>query len=163
MRAENQLIQRDTAVLATSLVATPISRLANEDVQEGTRLMNIQPTDPDATDVLFAAEETGTKDALQCIAVPFSIRWWVAKAVDMPDMATGEMRRCIRLALVSPDLDTLILTSVGAVASLDLIRTLFGDGPYDPAVKVLVKPEKTKRGFNVYRLRLAERIPAVDQ
>jgi hypothetical protein len=62
--------------------------------------------------------------------------------------------RCVRVVLISPDRETLPFTSQGVVSSLDLVRTLKGDGPYDPPINVSVRPQRTSGGFTLYRLRV---------
>jgi hypothetical protein len=59
------------------------------------------------------------------------------------------------VVLVSADFKTLAFTSAGIVDSLDLIRAVKGEGPYDPAVGVTVHPVSTRSGRQMLRLRLA--------
>lgn len=147
--------QPNVTIIAPRPDSGAAAGLLNEQVPVGTCVMNFSPSDQGIGDVLFALEERASREPLQHVAEPFRVRWWSAKKIELADDQTGEVVSHVRLALASPDGDTLSFVSVGAVVSWDLIRAVHGDGPYDPALPVLVKPEKTRGGFTTYRLRPA--------
>jgi hypothetical protein len=108
---------------------------------------------PKFAEWLFISEETATRDPDQFTQAPFNLVSWVAKAVELPDQETGETIRAVRLVLIDDHGDTVSFASIGAVASLDLLRTLWGDGPFDPPRPVLFKREKTRLGRQLWRIR----------
>jgi len=151
--ARGEVIKRDTAVLTVGLVRQPARSLMADDVPVGSYLLNFDPGADGSAELLYVAEESATREALQHVERPFPLCWWLCKKIELPDAETGEARPMIRTVLISPDKETLSFVSVGVVGSLDLLRSLKGDGPYDPAVPVLVRMERTRGGFNMYRLR----------
>lgn len=147
------LIKRDTAILASGLVKQPARSLISPDVPTGAYLLNFDPNAPEAPELLYLSEEGATREALQHLEVPFLMKWWVLKKIELPDMESGEMQSLVRSVFISPDKETLSFVSVGIIGSLDLLRHLKGDGPYDPPIPVLVKLERTRAGFNLFRIR----------
>lgn len=149
------VVKRETAVLAASLVKQPIRQLADDSVAVGAYVLNFDPATPLGAELLFLSEEKGTRSFDQHLEHPFPLSHWIAKKIELADNETGEVQKMIRLVLISPEKETLDFVSIGAVASLDLIRTLYGDGPFDPPLPLIVKLEKTRSGFNLLRLRPA--------
>lgn len=148
------LIRRDTAIATGSMLKLPIASLYSESAPEGARILNWDPEGPDGETLLMAAEERATREVSQHVDRPFDLKWWVGKAVILPDPVTGEDTQLVRLVLISPEYETLAMTSIGAVHSLDLIRVTRGDGPYESPLKINIKLEKTRSGRTLYRLHL---------
>lgn len=137
-------------------VPNATQNLGSATVPVGTRVMPFDQTHPKFAEWLFASEETATRDPDQFTQAPFNLVSWVAKAVELPDQETGETIRAARLVLIDDHGDTVSFASIGAVASLDLLRTLWGDGPFDPPRPVLFKREKTRLGRQLWRIRPAK-------
>jgi hypothetical protein len=87
---------------------------------------------------------------------PFPIRWWYAHIVEPVDPSTGEVQRCIRVVLMSPEGQTTSFTSGGVIDSLDMIRRSLGDGPYDPPLWVRLVRIKTRHKRTIFRLEAVE-------
>jgi Phage Single-stranded DNA-binding protein len=83
---------------------------------------------------------------------PFLMKWFYAHKVELRSDKGGEVVDAIRVVLVDPDRRTLGFVSDGVVDSLDLIRSILGDGPYDPPIPVRVVRQKTRGGNSVLRL-----------
>lgn len=66
----------------------------------------------------------------------------------------GEVIPMPRVVLIGPAGETMQFVSEGAIASLDLIRSLMGDGPWEPPLPLSIVKVKTRRGFKTYRLAL---------
>lgn len=144
------------AITLQQTLPQPTQELASAAVPVGTRILPFGPDHPKFAEWLFASEETATRDPDQFTQAPFNLVAWVAKAVELPDQETGETIRAARLVLIDDHGETVSFASIGAVSSLDLLRHLWGDGPYDPARPVLFKREKTRLGRQLWRIRPAK-------
>ncbi len=142
-----------TAITLQQTLPQPTQELASAAVPVGTRILPFGPDHPKFAEWLFASEETATRDPDQFTQAPFNLVAWVAKAVELPDQETGETIRAARLVLIDDHGETVSFASIGAVSSLDLLRHLWGDGPYDPARPVVFKREKTRLGRQLWRIR----------
>mgnify|MGYP003386978711 CR=1 FL=1 len=146
-----------TAIAMTGVVELPITKLYDEQVPIGSRVGSFGPDHPDFGDLMFACEESSTREASQHSERPFMLWQWQAKAVELVDQKTQEKARCVRLVLISHELETMSFASVGASNSLDLLRCMKGDGPYEPPLPVICKSERTRGGMNIWRLRIAKK------
>jgi hypothetical protein len=146
-------VVRDGAICTVEMVVNPIARLFDPELPAGSRTMNFDPGTQDGEALLELTEDPTTREPSQHGTLPFMVQWWCAKAVDLPSIETGEIKRAIRLTLISDDFDTLAFTSIGAVQSWDLIRLGRGDGPYDPAMPIWVRNVRTQHGRTMYQLR----------
>ena len=146
-------IRRNTAVTASSLVDVPVLSLLREEVPDGTLIFGFDPAVPVHEAWIFAADGDGTREVDQHLEHPFGLHTWVAKRVKIPDIDTGDETVGVRITLIDDEGETLTFVSVGIAASLDLIRTLRGDGPYQPVIPVIFKRVKTRRGFNTIKMR----------
>lgn len=146
------IIRRNTATLALGAITQPACGLMADDVAAGNYLFSFDPADPANERLIFAIDDTSTYEAEQFLAKPFNLVNWAVKKIMMPDQETGEMRPQCRTTLIDDKSETLSFVSIGVLLSLDLIRTLRGDGPYDPPIPTIVKSVKTNRGFRLYKI-----------
>jgi hypothetical protein len=146
-------VVRDGAICTVEMVPNPIARLFDPELPAGSRTMNFDPATQDGESLLELTEDPTTREPTQHVSHPFRVVWWLAKAVDLPSPETGEIKRAIRLTLISEEFDTLAFTSIGATQSWDLIRLGRGDGPYDPPMAIWVRAVKTSHGRTMYQLR----------
>lgn len=79
---------------------------------------------------------------------------WFARVVDSVNEKTGEPERYVQLTLVLSDGTTVKFGSKGVVASLDVLCSHFGIGPWNPPLRVTLHASKAKRG-RMYTLHLA--------
>lgn len=142
-----------TAVTMTSTVASPAAGLTVPSVPIGARVMNFGPEHPQFAQWIFLAEEPGTKEPEQFYDQPFRLMAFVAKKVELQDEDTKESFSAVRLTLIDVDGETLSFCSVGAVSSLDLIRTICGDGPWPAGLPIVCRKEKTRQGRQIWRLK----------
>lgn len=119
-------------------IGIPVTNLSREGVPDEYRLCSFGPEDPDFEDLLFGSEEEATKTPEQFMDHPFEVRHWAAKPITLKSDDTGEMFRAVRLVLINPDGDTISFASQGALRSWDLVRTVRGEGPFDPPLKIAV-------------------------
>lgn len=147
-----RIVRRNTAVSAVGALTNPVAGLLAPDVAEGSYILSFDPTDVRNESLLFSVDSESECEAEDFIHKPFPIVNWAAKRVNLTDPETGEVTAHIRVTLIDGAGTTLSFVSIGIAASLDLIRTLRGDGPYDPPYCVYVKSLKTRRGFRLYRL-----------
>lgn len=125
-----------TSIATLRSIGVPVTHLAKDGVADEYRLCSFGPGDDDFEDLLFGSEEEATKTPEQFLDVPFPVKHWSAKPITLKSDDTGEMFRAVRLVLISPDGDTVSFASQGALKSWDLVRTVRGDGPYDPPLKI---------------------------
>lgn len=161
MPEKTTLIRRDSAVLSGDLVKVPIGILSGDNVPVGARLMSFDPSGPGGAAILMATEGASDKMPEQFIDRPFNLVNWVAKAIDLPDMATSQIVRVIRITLVDDKNQCVAFSSKGVAESLDLLRMLSGDGPYSPPIPVWVVFVKTRGGKRLTRLSVLP--PAKDE
>lgn len=81
----------------------------------------------------------------------FPTRYYLAHVTEYID-DDGEMIPMVRVVLIGPQMETLAFVSEGAIRSLDLIRSLCGDGPWNPPLPLSVVQVKTRRNRKTYRL-----------
>lgn len=145
-------VRRNTAVSLAQTVAQPCKEMAAPDVPEGSYLFGFDASLPENESLIFAADSGATREPSQHYAEPFQLYTWAVKRIELAADETspgGPHARCI---LIQRDGETLAFVSQGILGSLDLIRALRGDGPYDPPIPVLVTEEKTRHGFRVFKL-----------
>lgn len=142
-----------TAVAMVSTVVTPAASLSLPDTQLGARVQNFGPEHPRFSEWLFLAEEPGSKEPEQFYEQPFLLVAWVAKKIELTDPDTSEPFAAVRLTLIDTAGETLSFCSVGAVASLDLIRAVCGDGPWPDGLPIVCRREKTRAGRQIWRLK----------
>jgi hypothetical protein len=151
------MTQQTTFALAIPSVSDSarLSQLSADSVPVGSMAGNFNSQSPEFAALLFAVDEPATEDKADYMTKPFPVKWWAAKKTELVAERSGEVTAAVRVVLVSADLKTLAFTSAGIVDSLDLIRAVKGEGPYDPAVGVTVHPVSTRSGRQMLRLRLA--------
>ena len=147
------LARRNTAVVTGSLVESPCLALLRDEVPEGAMIFSFDPTSEENEDKVFDADANGTKDWVQHTEHPFSMVHWVAKRILMPRPDSTDVQPCIRIVLIDSEGETISFVSIGIAASLDLIRTLRGDGPYDPPIPVVFARIKTSSGRQTIKMR----------
>lgn len=140
-------------VVGSGALTIACRRLLDSDTPDGYMVANIAPEHEDFEDVLFATEEPSTREWTQHTEKPFPMVYWVAKRVTLTDEANGNPVPVVRITLISPELETVSFASLGILSSLDLIRSVRGDGPYDPAIGLVFKEVKTRRGWKMIRMR----------
>lgn len=146
-------INRNTAILATSLVENSCRNLTRDEVPVGAAVWGFDPTDPANEPQVFAADDPGTREWTQHTTEPFNLRSWVAKKIELTDPETGTVSTAVRTSIFDNEGESMTFVSVGIIASLDLFRTLRGDGPYEPPIPVVVSQVKTRSGFSTLKLR----------
>lgn len=144
---------RNTAVATTSLVSIPCLSLLRDEVSEGACIWSFDPSLPENEAKVWAVDLPGSREWIQHVAEPFNLVDWCVKRIVMENEETGDEVPALRVVLMGTDGDTMSFVSVGVAASLDLIRTLRGDGPYDPPIPIVVVPVKTRHGYNTLKLR----------
>lgn len=153
MSKENGLItQPQTAIRLSEMVAAPIASLLDDSVRDNSLLLGFDPKTPHGEALLFSMESDATEQPGDYSKDPFPVYSWGAKRVPLYDDMAREYVPVVRVVLMSRDGKTLAFTSDGIVASLDMIRALRGDGPWEPALNVVVREVKTRRGYRLYKL-----------
>lgn len=146
-------VRRNTAVATTSLVGTPCLSLLRDECAEGASIWSFDPSLPVNEPLVWLVDLPGTREWTQHVAEPFGLVQWAVKRIMMTNDETGEELPALRVVLIGAGEETMSFVSTGIAASLDLIRTLRGDGPYEPEIPVIVVPVKTRHGFNTLKLR----------
>jgi len=149
----------NTAIKTAGVLEQPTIGMTNGDVPEGSWLFGFDPGDVRNEHLVFAADGEATREANQHFVEPFMLSTWAVKRITLQSDETSEAQPHARVILIDPNGETLAFVSLGVIGSLDLIRSLRGDGPYDPAIPVIVTEAKTRHGFRVYKLRIAPPAP----
>jgi hypothetical protein len=147
------IARRNTAIMTQSLVEVPCMSLLRSEVADGTMIWSFDPSDPALETLVFQVDGSGTREWTQHIAEPFCLVNWAVKRIMMANEETGDEQPALRIILIDDNDETMTFVSVGIAASLDLIRTLRGDGPYSPPIPLIVLPIKTRKGFQTLKLR----------
>lgn len=162
-KSNGMILKPQTAIRLSAMVAAPLSSLLDDGVRDDSLLLGFDPSTPQGEMWLFAMEDDGSEQPGDYTKEPFQMSSWGGKRVALYDDKSREYMPVIRVVLIAQDGKTLAFTSDGVVASLDMIRALRGDGPYDPPLPVVVKEVKTRRGFRLYKLQphgLLDAVPA---
>lgn len=80
------------------------------------------------------------------------LKWWFVHRVEMVAQNSGEVIEPFRVVLITPDMSAYGFVSEFMVRELDGIRECFGDGPYDPPIKVKIVKAKSRKGFQFYSI-----------
>jgi hypothetical protein len=140
--------------MTSKAMENPVSSLLADEVPEGSWIFGFDAMKEENEELVFLCDDDATKEWVQHVERPFWLYTWSARRIMMTNKDTKETLPAVRVVLVDADRETMSFVSVGAVASLDLIRTLRGDGPYDKPIPVIVKQVKTGNGFHTYKLKV---------
>lgn len=77
---------------------------------------------------------------------------WIGELRKFHDDETGEDRDAVSVTMIDPDGRTARFGSEAVTRALDVIRTLYGNGPYEPPLFIRVEPYRTKNSRNSYTL-----------
>lgn len=149
----NALIRKVSATTLASVVQNRVADLFRQDVPAGQWTFGFDPTQPEYEPFVFACDADGTRTWDQHTTEPFLLYTWGAQKVVLPATAERDETEAVRVVLIDPQGDTLAFASAGIVTSLDLIRALKGDGPYDPPLPVVVVRISTNGGRQILKLR----------
>lgn len=154
MASERQvgIIKRDSAIVTSDLIKVPIRILFNEDAPVGGRILSFDPQGEGGAELLMLTEQQTDMVPEQLLNYPFEIQHWCAKAIELVNQTNGKTDRAVRVTLISPSKSTVAFTSRGVVESMDVLRLLYGDGPYQPPIKVWVNSVKTRSGWKMSQL-----------
>lgn len=118
--------------------------------------LNFDPRSPLGAKILLGAQGVADETPETIGEKPFPLAYWLVKRVLRTDEATGEIKASARTTLVTADGVRFACESLGVLESLDLIRQIYGDGPYDPPIRVRVERSKTGQGRRYYYLVAAD-------
>lgn len=82
----------------------------------------------------------------------FRLVHWIGEPRIFHDETTGEDRLAVSITLIDPDGRTARFGSEAVTRALDVVRTLYGNGPYEPPLYIRVEPYRTKNQRNSYTL-----------
>lgn len=88
---------------------------------------------------------------------------YLAHPVILTDQATGELLQKERVVLVTANAGNVACVSDGVVSSLRMLCSLWGEGPWAPAVKVKIVQQTTAKGRRVFKLDVLGRAEAPAQ
>lgn len=149
---KTMIVRKESAVKTGDLIRNSVGSLMAADVKPGVWLFGFDPTAPEHLQDVFLCDADGTRDWSQHTTEPFLLRTWAAQKILLPKTDTREESENVRTILIDPQGDTLSFVSAGVVSSLDLLRTLLGDGPFDPPVPVTIKRIETGAGRQILKL-----------
>lgn len=79
-------------------------------------------------------------------------KWWFCHRVEIVNAKTGEINEPIRTVFVSADNIAVGFVSDFIAHELDTMRTVWGDGPWEPELEFTVGEVRTRKGFRVYTI-----------
>lgn len=74
---------------------------------------------------------------------------FMAHRIEMVNQQTGEVTEPTRIVLVTPNNEAYGFVSDFLADSLDMLIAAFGNGPWEPPIKLRVNEQKTRKGFKV--------------
>lgn len=85
----------------------------------------------------------------------FTVENIVVHEVDI-ESESGEVIKQLRTVLISPDGTTCSFCSNGMVNGIKNLAFIYGMPPWNPALKVKIKQQKTRRGYRTYNIEVIE-------
>jgi hypothetical protein len=143
---------RNTALMTTKVVEQPVAGMMSNDIGQGSYMTSFIEADPEYMQLMFLSDDNATYTFEDFLTKPFHLVNWAVKKIAMPHPETGEMLPACRTVLINEMNETLGFVSQGVLLSLDMIRIMFGDGPYKPALPIICKQIRTGRGFHVIKI-----------
>lgn len=129
----------------------PLMDLGSTQATRNTIATNFGEVGPAAAAFITQALAREAKSLDEMGSEVFLTQYYLAHVADLVD-ERGEVLYLPRVVLIGPELETLAFLSEGAIRSLDLIRSLCGQGPWRPPLPISVVPVTTRRKFRTYRL-----------
>lgn len=126
--------------------------LYNDEIEIGSFICNWDYTDRELARLLFLAEVPTDRKGDDLIGVQFNVRYWICTKIEIPDRQAGGVTSVVRTVLIDDEDQTLSTLSHGIVRSVDLMRKMFGDAPYEPAIPMVVKGASTGTGSDMLML-----------
>lgn len=84
--------------------------------------------------------------------VLIDLRYWYAHRITLQGKTPGELVDCDRVAMIDKSQVVYAFVSSGVIDAIDMIRSIFGDGPYDDAVKFRIRAVLTRKGNRTYTI-----------
>lgn len=81
-----------------------------------------------------------------------NLRYYYVHRIEMVNSKTGEINDCVRIAMVDQDGKVFTAVSDGVLNGLEIIRGIFGDGPWTGNVCCTVKQVQTGNRNRTYNL-----------
>lgn len=85
---------------------------------------------------------------------PFFVKNIFIHGVTLTNEETGETKESRRAVLINPEGETVAFVSEGVISSLQNLTGLFGLPPWEPAIPVMMKEVKTRRGYRTFNLEI---------
>lgn len=108
--------------------------------------------------MLLAALGEGDVDVATMNGSPFPTSHYLVTPGESVDPETGEVSNYPRLVLISPEGKTLVTTSIVVPHRLAAVLDLWGPGPWEPPLPLLVMERRNRRtGRTYHELRMGTR------
>lgn len=128
------------------------TQLADEQIELGAFVCNWDYEDATNARLLFLAEVPATAKGDDLAGMEILVKYWICTKIEIPDRQDGGMVDVVRTTLIGPDDEILSTLSHGILRSVDLMRKTFGDQPYDPPIRMVVKGVSTGTGSDMLML-----------
>lgn len=156
MLEEQKPIEPGTAVVRVpELTFRPLAGLKPTEIDPNQFQTNFTGRGPEAARFITQALAKEGIRLDESGSVVFACKYYLAHVAEFVD-ERGEVIPMPRVVLIGPAGEVLQFVSEGAIKSLDIIRSLCGDGPWAPPLPISVIKVRTRRGFFTYRLALGE-------
>jgi hypothetical protein len=128
------------------------NELASESYVGPDIVANIPIGTPDGTKMLFDSQNPPTFSVDDLDGEPFAIKYWFVSRAEYQDDSEDEPRLGVKIILWNAEGESLATSSHSIARAMDMLVASFGQGPYEPAIKLSFTPVQTKRGRRTFRV-----------
>jgi hypothetical protein len=135
-------------------ITTKISplQLLNDGMELGSFVCNWDPAEPELSRLLFLAEVPNSVKGDDLVGTEIDVAYWICTRIEIPDRQDNTMVPVVRSVLIGPNDEIVSTLSHGIIKSIDLMRRTFGDKPYNPPIRMVVKGVSTGTGSDMLML-----------
>ena len=110
--------------------------------------------DRESVGIMLKCINSADKRVSGCINEQLEVNHLFAHVVELPDDETGEVSECTRVVMISPEGVTYEAVSRGIARSIGALIAWYGEPPWKPALKVIVRQRELTGGHRMFYLDL---------
>ena len=149
-------VKKETGQLAvvqhSDYAGGSFNELASESYAGPDIVANIPIGTTEGTKMLFDSQNPPTFSVDDLDGEPFAIKYWFVSRAEYQDDTEDEPRMGVKIILWNEEGESLATSSHSIARAMDMLVASFGQGPYDPAIKLSFTPVQTKRGRRTFRV-----------
>lgn len=140
------------ALVEAAKPVTALDVLTKEGERQGSIWTSAPKSDPFWRAIVTKALNSQDKKAADVIGQTIMVQNVLAQDVQIHDAESGEISDLVRVVLMTPEGETVAMVSDGCRRSLRFLMEIWGQPPWSPALPVVIRMTKTRRGFTAYFL-----------